>query len=330
MPSTIDIVGEKVLENINKAEEKLKILAETSVLMDKAEEFVRTGNYRAAIKIYEDVIQEHGAAVEVFEKQAEACVRAGQIEDAISCYKKCVAIEKSNVRACQGLGNCYCQLGMHRNARDYYLKVLEMEPENAFVDHKIGRIYLMENNLKAAERHFEMALKRNPHFYEIYEDLATIKSDQQREDDAANVLSQFIKLYPEDMRGHIKFAETLIKAERYQEAEEAIRQGIQEANKEKYAPPVALYNRWGIALRKQDKFLAAIQKYELALEIEPNNPEIHFNIAKACFESGEKHDIVVKKLSSCFEIDSSLKDEFWEDKLLTPLHKYFPKPVQKN
>lgn len=330
MPTTIDIVGEKVLENISKSEEKLKILMETSELMDRAEEFVRTGNYRAAIKIYEDVIHEHGEAVEVLEKQAEACVRAGQIEDAISCYKKCVAIEKSNARACQGLGNCYCQLGMLRNAREYYLKVLELEPENAFVDHKIGRTYLMENNLKAAERHLETALGRNPHFYEIYEDLARIKCDQQRADDAADILSQFIKRYPEDMRGHIEFAETLIKAERYQEAEEAVRQGILEANKEKYAPPVALYNRWGIALRKQDKYLAAIQKYELALKIEPNNPEIHFNIAKAYFESGEKTEIVVKKLAACFEIDPSLKDEFWEDKLLTPLHKYFPKPVQKN
>lgn len=325
MPTTSEIVGEKVLKNIFKVEEKQKVLKETEVQMDRAEEFIRTGNYRAAIKIYEEVVQEHGEAAEVIEKQAEAYLRAGQVEEAIVCFSKCVAIEKSNARAHQGLGNCFSQLGLHRKAREQYKKVLAIEPDNAFVDHKIGQIYLAENNVRGAERHFEEATKRNPHFFEIYDALAKIKCDYQQPRKAAEILGGFLNRYPDEMRGHIRLAETLIEAERYQEAENAVRNGINQAIKENYEPPVALYNRWGIALRKQEKHLEAIQKYEAALKIEPDNPEIYFNIAKAQFESGDEGRNTVKKFEKCFSLDPTLKEDFWEDALLKPLHEYFPR-----
>ncbi len=326
MPTTIDIVGEKVLANINKTvEEKSKTLQNTEPLMDKAEELIRTGNYRAAIKIYQEVIDEHGGAVDVLEKQAEAHLRAGQMDSAISCFKQCVEIEKGNARALQGLGNCYYQMGSYRQAREFFKKVVELEPENGFVDHKIGRTYMEENNMKGAERHLEIAAERNPSFFEIIEDLAMIKCDHDNADQALKILEKFLETCPEDMRGHIEYAETLIKAGKYEKAERAVREGLSQAEKDKYEPPVALYNRWGIALRKQEKYLEAIEKYGIALRIEPNNPEIHFNIAKARFESGER-ELVLEKFKECFEIDPSLKEEFWDDKLLSPLHEYFPKP----
>jgi len=330
MPTTIEIVGEKILANLNKVEDKLKVIAETDGLVNRAEEYVRMGNYRGAIKIYEEMVQEHGAILDVLEKNAEAHLRAGQIDEAITLYKQCVAIEKRDVRAYQGLGNCYCQLGMHRKARESYSRVLQIEPENAFVDHKIGRTFMMENNLIGAGRHFEEAIKRNPHFFEIYEDLARIKCDHQHTDEAVEILKKFTKDYPEDMRGHICYAETLIEAERYLEAEDAVQRGIEEAIKGNSEPPVALYNRWGIALRKQEKYQAAIEKYELALKIEPNNPEIHFNIAKAYFESGDRSGEVMKRFTNCFKIDPTLKEEFWEDRFLKPLHEFFPRPDKKS
>jgi tetratricopeptide (TPR) repeat protein len=50
---------------------------------------------------------------------------------------------------------------------------------------------------------------------------------------------------------------------------------------------VHVYNRLGIALRKQNKWKEAIEEYRKALQVEPENETVFFNLGTAYLE-GDK------------------------------------------
>ena len=53
---------------------------------------------------------------------------------------------------------------------------------------------------------------------------------------------------------------------------------------------IQTYNRLGIALRKQKKYLEAIQEYQKALQKEPENEVILYNVSIAYYNQGLKQE----------------------------------------
>jgi len=78
---------------------------------------------------------------------------------------------------------------------------------------------------------------------------------------------------------------------------------------EKY---VYLYNCLGIALRKQGKFQDAIQNYNRALKIDPQDANLYYNLCKA-FAGDKDYDKAKDSLKKAVKLDPGLKDLFDDD-----------------
>jgi tetratricopeptide (TPR) repeat protein len=70
---------------------------------------------------------------------------------------------------------------------------------------------------------------------------------------------------------------------------------------------VHVYNRLGIAYRKQGKCSEAIAAYQKAIVIDPEDENLHYNLGRAFLEGGMKDAAV-----PCFEKALELYPEFRE------------------
>lgn len=86
---------------------------------------------------------------------------------------------------------------------------------------------------------------------------------------------------------------------------------------------IHIYNRLGIALRKQKKHKKAIENYEKALKIQPDDAILHYNQTKAFFFNGEE-EIAIDKLNKAFHIHPNLKLQFEKDKSFRVLLEKYP------
>jgi len=86
---------------------------------------------------------------------------------------------------------------------------------------------------------------------------------------------------------------------------------------------INLYNGRGIALRKQGKLGEAVANYLKALNIQPNDPNLHYNLAKAYCLKGEE-ERAIKELNRAFELNPELKLKFEGDQYFLKLMEKYP------
>jgi len=70
---------------------------------------------------------------------------------------------------------------------------------------------------------------------------------------------------------------------------------------------VHVYNRLGIALRKQGKWEEAIKEYKKALKIDPDDEAIHFNMGRAYME-GKRNGLAKECFQNVLKINPELHE----------------------
>jgi len=73
------------------------------------------------------------------------------------------------------------------------------------------------------------------------------------------------------------------------------------------ADDVHVYNRLGIALRKQGKWQEAITEYKKALKIDPDDEAIHFNMGRAYLE-GKRNGLAKECFQKVLKINPELHE----------------------
>jgi tetratricopeptide (TPR) repeat protein len=87
-----------------------------------------------------------------------------------------------------------------------------------------------------------------------------------------------------------------------QEAEETFKKALEVDPRVVY-----VYNRLGIALRKQGKYLEAIGKYKKALDIDPEDYNVHYNLGRAYMEASMISD-AKKQFKEAARINPDFKE----------------------
>lgn len=291
---------------------------ETTNLLLQGNKFQEQGLFENAIECYNRALAMGGRSVDVLMEKANTLLKMGELEQAILVYKRVTEVEANFPRAHQGLGMAYSQLGNFYEAKKHYMKVMEMEPHNVQVTYNLGVLYQDEGDCESAKRYFEQGMKLNKKFVMNYLGLAKIHEALDNPGESLKVYKLAMQQNPSQTFLYVTAGDFCLKHNLNKEAEDIFGKAISQNETHMH-----LYNRLGIALRKQKKYDEAIANYTKAIKIRPDDANLIYNLAKAHFMKGEDLPSI-QKLKEAFGMDKTLKTKFEEDQVFSGLLEKYP------
>ncbi|MFQ5559443.1 MAG: tetratricopeptide repeat protein [Nitrospinota bacterium] len=242
--------------------------------------------YDIAIDFMDKALKEHPESARLFTMKGELLeCKANTLDDpdgenreikqqfmemAEQAYLSATELSPSFVRAHNSLGRFYEKCGQQESALKSYESASEICPHNPVRVSKIGEISLETGDVDKAGKAFDT--------------LVSIESTKKAES-LQNMGDQFLK------HGHTEKALEIFHRS-------------QEDTKDPF-----VFNKIAIVLRKQGKFKEAISTFLQAIEVAPEDENLHFNLGRAYVDAGEKADA-----RKCFAAALEINPDFQEAK----------------
>ena len=213
--------------------------------------------------------------------------------------------------------------------------------ENTRLD--LGHILRQKGDLPGAEQEFELALTKNPRSLRAFLGLALVYQSMNRPEDALKILAGVVtaakkmkeagaltasiyfymgeielqlkhikeslglfekaaETLPGDTEIRTRIGDTLSEAGFLAESEKFYQRALE------LDPELAhVYNRLGIAYRRQEKFKLALNLYGKALAFHPQDEHLHYNMARCYWEMGDFHK-ASEELLTALKINSGFTE----------------------
>ena len=206
--------------------------------------------------------------------------------------------------------------GAYNRAMEEVNKAARISPRSPKVHYYKGLILEGAGDMAEAEKSYIQARKVGPKFIKAHEKLANIYQKTGRTKELVAVVKEAVKVSPKNADRQIRLGEALLSDGRIQEANLAFNNAVRidstperknligevylthgmaaEAEKAfksaiKSNPSnIHAYNRLGIAFRRQKKYDEAVTYYLMALDIDPGEQNILYNLARAYLGAGKK------------------------------------------
>ena len=182
------------------------------------------------------------------------------------------------------MGECHMALGSPEEAALCFAQAMEVNPKYLRAYQNLAGLLEAQGDLASARGHLEEARRLSPLNPERLYTLGQLCLKDGATDDARQYLAESWRLgkYAPTAR-RSEMAETFMAAGLHEVAEELFLKAIDEAPQD-----VHLYNRLGVALRRQQKHRQALECYQQALKLDAKNEKVHFNLGVLYFDLGEK------------------------------------------
>lgn len=310
-------LGSKLIE-IFKEELQSSTPREVKDLLYEANKLRDMGLFEKAIPLYNHCLEISSKNADIITEKANTLLEMGDLDEAIQLFKQAIEIESNFPRAYQGLGVAYEQMGDIDEAKKNYQKALELEPNNVQACYSIGVLCQDEKKYDEAKVYFDKGIKTNKKFVKNFLGLAKNYEALEKPKEALNVYKEAMKINPKQSFLYVSAGELCLKFNLDELAEELFTSaiGLNDGH-------IHIYNRLGIALRKQKKHTKAIENYGKALKIQPDDPILHYNQAKAFFFNAEEEK-AIDMLNKAFQIHPDLKLQFEKDRSFRPLLEKYP------
>lgn len=135
----------------------------------------------------------------------ESYFMSGKEEKAIEEFKSLVDLDPS-ARSYAFLGLSYRHLGRFDEAKKYFEAGLKQDPRNASCLYNMGYIEERQGNHAHAEILLEQALRSNPDLPEALLELANLRIEAKKFQEAAELLRKYVRLSHEPSSGYYKLA----------------------------------------------------------------------------------------------------------------------------
>ncbi|MFI5096182.1 MAG: tetratricopeptide repeat protein, partial [Candidatus Acidiferrales bacterium] len=135
----------------------------------------------------------------------ESYFMSGKEEKAIEEFKSLVALDPS-ARSYAFLGLSYRHLGRFDEAKKYFEAGLKQDPHDASCLYNMGYIEERQGNHARAEVLLQEALRSNPDLSEAMLELANLRIENKRFQEAAELLRRYVKVSREPSSGYYKLA----------------------------------------------------------------------------------------------------------------------------
>jgi tetratricopeptide (TPR) repeat protein len=182
------------------------------------------------------------------------------------------------------MGECYGALGSQEEAAFCFAQAIEVNPKYLRAYQSLAALLESQGDLASARGYLEEARRLSPLNPERLYTLGQLCLKDSAPEEAREYLEESWRIgqyVPAARRSEM--AETFLAAGLNQVAEELFLRAIDAAPHD-----VHLYNRLGVALRRQQKHSQALECYQQALKLDPKNEKVHFNLGVLYFDLGEK------------------------------------------
>jgi tetratricopeptide (TPR) repeat protein len=161
---------------------------------------------------YEDAIPLLESGIRIAPKRAdlraalgESYFMSGKDEKAIEVFKKLIEIDPS-AASYSFMGLSYRHLGRFDEARKYFEAGLKKDPHNASCLFNLGYVEARQGNKARADELFQQSLRYRPDMPEPLLELANLRIDAKKYDEAATLLRKYVKLSKDPAAGYYKLA----------------------------------------------------------------------------------------------------------------------------
>lgn len=140
--------------------------------------------------------QDVAAAQDIYER-ALAQARDGKLNKAVDLFRRVLVMVPQHEEARRNLATALLQAGRGEEAKDCLLDLLRLNPSHAWALMLLGRHYQKdEKNLEVAERFLEKAHEIDPHDVYALVNLAALKAEQKKNDEAEKLFDEATAMAP--------------------------------------------------------------------------------------------------------------------------------------
>ncbi len=131
-------------------------------LIERAAKAIDSGDYKAAIRDYERVVELDPKSAPMYFKLGALYMNEDDYREAIGAFEKAVDFGAKDANTYYYLANACIQYGEYEKAQKAYEEAVKLKPDNSMIRHDLGMIYLRRGRLKEAEKEFIQALDLDP------------------------------------------------------------------------------------------------------------------------------------------------------------------------
>ena len=278
-----------------------------------------SSNYKKAIKIYQQLLEEDPYSEELWNKLASTQLSEGDIRKSIQSSEFAIAINIKDDEAILNKANGLYSLGNYAEAEKYFKKYLLLVPDSGIVELSLGITLFRLHKPQAAFPHIKraelLAGDDETELKEIYEQLAFAESKLGHVDEAIHYIDKAMTLPNSDpdelkiLKGHI-----YLENKRYKEGQKYYEEAIDHTN----SPQV--FFRSAVSFYENGLFLTAYEMFQTILLAPQEKWNKGFSYLAACARELHKDDEYRKYLKI------AVKKNPQEAKRV--LGKYFPEGME--
>lgn len=165
-------------------------------LNSKAIEFVKRGDYSAAIKTLHEAVDIQPDYASAQLNLGTAYMLSGDSNKALGFIRRSVELNPQSARAYNQLGVVYEKLGKLNLAAENLKAAVEKDPRYAKAHFNLGAVQSKANKLKAAETSLLTSLELEPSSIEARLELATVYARQDRLDKSIALVKKVVADHP--------------------------------------------------------------------------------------------------------------------------------------
>lgn len=248
---------------------------ELSVLFDRANESLRQGDLDTAERIAERVFEIKPSSLAGYILLGDVAMRRENYDDAREYYLNAAKIERLFVKPLVRLAELCDKTGDLEGKLEYLSKLEKLSPLNFERKIEIGETYLELDDMEAANEQFQLATK------------VVKRVANEMVSDSLMRIAQKVAAKDKDL------------------ALQYMDEAIEVRGKELSRADLWMFNERGIVLRQQDKWQEAIENYNKALRIAPDDGGIYYNIGVA-YSVGKQYHKAVQGFAKALDIDASI------------------------
>ncbi len=217
----------------------------------------------------------------------------GQLAEAAEHYHTVLELHPNDERARNNLGVVLAALGQLPEAIGHYERALEMRPDFADAHNNLAAAHYRSGNLGPAEAHQRWAVALDPQSAGKWSNLGDILKVAGKPEEAAGAYQSSVRLAPGDVGSQERWAGALLAAGKPEEAitiyEEVLRRASNRAG---------LHIDLGNAHATRNDFDAAILSYRRALQLQPTNAFVFYNLGLVLQQQGRKPEATTNLLEA--------------------------------